>query len=62
MDHHQQVDLILFDFPKSFETVPHRRLFSKLLSYGMCNQTYSWIASWPTKRKKRVAFDGITSR
>ena len=61
MDHHKQVDLILLDFRKAFDTVPHRRLLSKLLSYGICNQIYSWIASWLTKRKQRVAIDGITS-
>ena len=27
MDHHKQVDLILLDFRKAFDTVPHRRLY-----------------------------------
>ena len=61
MDHHQQVDLILLDFRKAFDTVPHRRLLSKLLSYGICNQTFSWIASWLTKIKQCMGshIDGI---
>ena len=58
MDHHQQVDLILLNFRRAFDTVPHRRL----LSNGICNQTYSWMASWLTRRKQRVVIDGITSR
>ena len=58
LDHHQQVDLVLLDFRKAFDTVPHCRLLSKLSSYGIHNQTHSWIASWLTMRKQR---DGITS-
>ena len=61
MDHHQQVNLVLLDFRKAFNTVPHCRLLSKLSSYGIHDQTHSWIASWLTMRKQRVAIDGITS-
>ena len=61
MDHYQQVDLILLDFRKAFDTVPHRRLLSKLLSNEICNHAdlFLDIASWLTKRN---SVDGITSR
>ena len=53
MDHHQQVDLMLLDFCKAFDTVPHCRPLSKLSSYGIQNQTYvyGWITSWLTNKK-----------
>ena len=35
MDHHQQVDLVLLDFRKAFDTMPHCRLLSKLSSFGI---------------------------
>ena len=33
-----------------------------LSSYGICNQTYSWVSSWLTTRKQRVVMNGKTSR
>ena len=35
MDSHHQVDLILLDFTKAFDTVPHKRLLTKLHYYGI---------------------------
>ena len=61
MDHHQQVDLVLLDFRKAFDTVPYCRLLSKLHLTGFITRpTPSWIASWLTMRKQLVAIDGIT--
>ena len=37
VDQHEKVDLVLLDFCKAFDTVPHRRLLSKLSSYGVHN-------------------------
>ena len=62
MDHHQQLDLVLLDFCKAFDTVPHCRLLSKLSSYGIQNQTYRWTTSWLTNRKQRVTVDGVASK
>ena len=45
MDYKPQTDIILLDFQKAFDTVPHQQLLSKLSSYGIQNQTYSWIHS-----------------
>ena len=52
MDHKLQTDVILLDFQKAFDTVPHQQLLSKLSSYGIQNETYSWINSWLTRRKQ----------
>ena len=52
MDHKLQTDVILLDFQRAFDTVPHQQLLSKLSSYGIQNETYSWINSWLTRRKQ----------
>ena len=61
MDHKLQTDVILLDFQKAFDTVPHQRLLSKLSSYGIQNETHSWINSWLTRRKQRIIVDGLAS-
>ena len=35
LDHGKQSDLILLDFAKAFDTVPHQRLLPKLHHYGI---------------------------
>ena len=52
MDHKLQTDVILLNFQKAFDTVPHQQLLSKLSSYGIQNEKYSWINSWLTRRKQ----------
>ena len=42
-----QVDVILLDFSKAFDTVPHQRLLQKKLNkYGIRNHTLNWISSF----------------
>ena len=62
MDYHQHVDLVLLDFCKAFDAVPHCRLLSKLSSYGIHNQTDRWITSWLTNRKQWVTVSGVASK
>ena len=54
MDHNIQIDMILLDFSKAFDTVPHRRLLKKLKFYHIENQVIHWIEKWLTVRKQRV--------
>ena len=35
IDNQREVDLILLDFSKAFDTVPHQRLLTKVLYYGI---------------------------
>ena len=61
MDNRDQVDLILLDFAKAFDKVPHQRLLSKLLYYRIDNTVYNWIKVWLTQRSQCVQIDGVTS-
>ena len=55
LDCHHQVDLIILDFSKTFDTVPHQHLLKKLSSYGIDGKLQL------TKRSQRVATDGCES-
>ena len=53
--------MIILDFSKAFDTVPHRRLLYKLQNYGICGTTHAWISSFLTQREQRVVVDGEVS-
>ena len=57
-DDGQQTDVVILDFSKAFDTVPHDRLLHKLNSYGIKGQLLSWIKTFLTTRKMRVVVDG----
>ena len=40
-----QVDMLVLDFAKAFDTVAHERLLSKIHSYGITSSLYKWIES-----------------
>jgi len=60
-DSHHQVDLIMLDFSKAFDTVLHNNLLLKLAHYGMQSCTHQWITTWLTSRHQRVVVEGATS-
>jgi hypothetical protein len=39
-----QVDIILLDFAKAFDKVPHQRLLRKLEYYGVNAKTKNWLS------------------
>ena len=45
---------LYFDFSKAFDTVPHRRLLSKLESYKVSQQITDWVEAYLSNRKQRV--------
>ena len=47
---HKQTDLIIMDFAKAFDKVPHRRLLHKLDCYGIRGSVHKWINSWLSGR------------
>ena len=61
LDHQKQIDIILLDFSKAFNSVPHQQLLTKLRHYGISNSTLAWIEHWLTRCSQCVALDGETS-
>ena len=53
--------MILLDFSKTFDTVPHCRLLKKLKFYHIENQVVQWIQQWLTLHKQCVLLDGESS-
>ena len=58
---HKQKDLIIMDFAKAFDKVPHRRLLHKLEYYGIRGTTHKWINSWLSGCTIQVVLDSQTS-
>ena len=62
VDNNQQVDMLILDFSKAFDTVPHQRLLKKLKAYGIRGNILAWIESWLTQREQCVTIEGAKSR
>ena len=61
-DQNRQVDVVILDFSKVFDTVPHRKLLHKLDAYGIRGPLHTWIANFLSKRKMNVVVEGEKSR
>ena len=61
MDQRYQVDLIMLDFSKAFDTVAHKKLLRKLEHYGIESHTHLWIQTWLTNRTQKVVVEGEMS-
>jgi hypothetical protein len=57
----QQTDIVIMDFSKAFDKVPHSRLLQKLDHYGIRGNTLNWVRSFLTGRQQRVVVDGESS-
>jgi len=49
-----QVGVIYTDLQKAFDKIPHKRLISKLHSYGIHKNLIGWIECFLAIRKQRV--------
>ena len=52
-----QIDVVYTDLEKAFDKIPHKRLISKLFSYGIKN--IGWIEAFLNNRKQRVHVKGV---
>ncbi len=57
----KQVDMVVLDFTKAFDKVPHERLLHKLDHYGIRDSTHQWIRSFLTMRSQSVVLEGEKS-
>jgi ribonuclease P/MRP protein subunit RPP40 len=56
-----QFDMIVMDFSKAFDRVPHERLLRKLWTYGVRDKHLDWVRSFLTLRHQQVTLDGEES-
>jgi hypothetical protein len=45
-DQNKQTDVVILDFSKAFDTVPHDKLMYKLEKYGIKGDLYKWLMSF----------------
>jgi len=57
-----QMDVILLDLSKAFDTVPYNRLIHKLGAYGITGDISQWIASFLSNRCQQVSVNGQLSQ
>ena len=56
-----QTDVVVLDFSKALDVVPHQRLLHKLDHYGIRGTTLNWIQNFLTNRTQKVVADGSSS-
>ena len=56
-----QSDVIVMDFSKAFDKVPHNGLLYKLFKCGIDDTTLQWLKSFPEKRRQSVFLEGLHS-
>ena len=61
IENKQSLDVIYIDFAKAFDSVVHRKLTLKLISYGIGGSLLSWIQNFLTDRFQFVCIDGFYS-
>ena len=61
LDLGKQTDVIVFDFSKVFDSVPHQWLLAKLNHYGIRGKNLQWLQSFLLDRKQRVVLNGSSS-
>ncbi len=60
-DNNTQTDIIILDFSKAFDTVPHDKLLLKLGNFGIDGNILDWLKSFLTERKMRTVVEGEMS-
>ena len=53
--------MILLDFSKAFDVVPHRKLVTLLRSFQIENNIVTWIKNLLSSRTKKMLVDGTLS-
>ncbi|XP_038045149.1 uncharacterized protein LOC119719722 [Patiria miniata] len=61
LDSKSQIDVVLLDYEKAFDKVPHRHLLKKVQHYGVRGATLAWISDFLHSRSQSVLVDGQKS-
>ena len=56
LDDRTQSDVILLDFSKAFDKVPHARLLCMLTYYGITGTTHNWINDFLKNERKESSW------
>ena len=56
------VDAAYLDFRKAFDSVPHKRLLSKLSGYGVTGRVHDWIRDFLSNRSQYVSINDSKSK
>ena len=55
------IDAVYIDFPKAFDKVPHKRLISIIISYGVMEEIGDWVDAFLSDRIQKVCINGKSS-
>ena len=58
----QQTNLVILDFSKAFDTVPHKKLLFKLNKYVINGNINKWVNSFSMHRNQQVIVEGESSK
>ena len=61
IDNKSQTDVILLDFSKAFDKVPHERLLAKVNHYGIRDNNIIWIRNFLQSRSQQVILENSKS-
>ena len=61
LNENKQTDILLLDFAKAFDKVPHERLCQKLFHYGVRGPLLEWIKNFLIGRSQSVLLEGHKS-
>ena len=61
LDRQSQADVVITNFSKPFDLVPHQRLLSKLRHFGITRKLKNWIQYFLAIRTQQVVLDGVSS-
>jgi 23S rRNA C2498 (ribose-2'-O)-methylase RlmM len=61
LDNGDRIDVIIVDFSKTFDSVPHGRLLTKVANSGVDSRVVVWIREFLLSRTQRVRIEGQLS-
>ena len=61
LDRQSQADVVMVDFSKAIDLVPHQRLPLKLCHFGITGKLHNWIQDCFTMRTQKLVLEGVSS-
>ena len=61
LDRQSQAGVVIMEFSKAFDLVPHKILLSKLCHFGITGKLHNWMQIFLTMRTQQVVLEGVSS-